>query len=146
MSSNDADSGKAGDVTQPKQRLNSYSAAAASKPAENVTKENQGDGLSRSRSGSKKSTSDGQNKRNQRNSVTDGKNQQQRNRAQSNSFKNQSQAAGDRRNSNRNNGPNKQRSVDTKNDKRRVLSSTGRSFEENPHGEKKERLRSTNCN
>lgn len=137
MSSNGADSGKAEDVKQPKQRLNSYSAAAASKPIDNNKKENQDGNLSRS--GSKKSTnstSEG-NRRNQTNSVSDNKN---RNRAQSGSFKNQ--GGGDRRNSHKN-GPNKQKSFD-KNDKRRQLSSTGRSFEDNKNGDKKERMRSTN--
>ena len=124
MSGNGVESEKAEEVKQPKQRLNSYSAAAACKPAPPAEEKKEEGNLSRS--GSKKSTnSTSEPGKKKTNSVSD--NKKPRDRTQSGSGRDN----GDRRNSHRGNGPQKQKSVDKNNSKK--------------PSESRERRRSSNC-
>uniref|UniRef100_A0A7E4W6X2 C2H2-type domain-containing protein n=1 Tax=Panagrellus redivivus TaxID=6233 RepID=A0A7E4W6X2_PANRE len=128
------DAGVKKDEPSTKQRLNSYSAALASAPAKPA-------GDANGRGPPKKSFSDASKNKNR-----------ERNDSSSNNWRQASTtntgAGGDRRNSYKNGGTNgKSKSSDRGNDKRRILSSSGKSLDDDENGAKgKERLRSTNSN
>lgn len=141
MSANGVEGEKGEDVKLQPKRLNSYSAAAQSKPAPPVEEKKSDEG-GLSRSGSKKSTnSSSEGGKKKTNSVSDA-GKKGRDRVQSGNYNKNNGGGGDRRNSWRNNGQQQTKSKSF--DRNRPLSSTGRSFEDD-RGEKKERLRSTNC-
>jgi len=137
MSGNGVESEKAEEVKQPKQRLNSYSAAAACKPAPPPEEKKEEGNLSRS--GSKKSTnSTSESGKKKNNSVSD--NKKPRDRTQSGSGRDN----GDRRNSHRGNGPQKQKSVDKNNYKKPSESREGRERRRSSNSGSKSRRHTSN--